>query len=70
MTRSLIVRHAPHRRVARVGGPDARRRGTPSPAIGSPAALELEGTTWRLVKARLSGAYTDIPAEVTATLSS
>ncbi len=35
---------------------------------GSPGVLTLEGTEWRLVKALLSGAYANIPAEVEATL--
>jgi len=41
----------------------------PSPApSGQPAALPLEGTTWQLTNARLSGAYAAIPASVVATL--
>lgn len=36
--------------------------------VDPPNALPLEGTEWRLVKAQLSGAYADIPAEVEATL--
>ncbi|MET0773799.1 MAG: META domain-containing protein [Candidatus Limnocylindrales bacterium] len=37
----------------------------PNASAGAPT---LEGTEWLLVKAQLSGAYADIPAEVVATL--
>jgi heat shock protein HslJ len=39
----------------------------PNPST-DPGALTLEGTEWLLVKAQLSGAYADIPADVGATL--
>lgn len=46
-------------------GPGAPPLIDPNPSAG---ALSLEGTEWLLVKARLSGAYADIPDEVEATL--
>jgi heat shock protein HslJ len=39
-----------------------------SPAASPPAAVPLEGTTWLLTNARLSGAYAPIPADIAATL--
>lgn len=46
-------------------GPSADPLIDPNPSAGAPS---LEGTEWLLVKAQLSGAYADIPAEVVATL--
>jgi heat shock protein HslJ len=48
-------------------GPGADPLIDPNPNA-SAAAPTLEGTEWLLVKAQLSGAYADIPAEVDATL--
>lgn len=41
---------------------------SPTPGDSSPPAVSIEGRDWRLTRARLSGAYGAIPAEVTATL--
>ncbi|MFN8519752.1 MAG: META domain-containing protein [Chloroflexota bacterium] len=48
-------------------GPGASPLVDPNPNA-SAGAPTLEGTEWQLVKAQLSGAYADIPAEVEATL--
>ncbi len=37
-------------------------------STAEPATIPLEGTTWRLTNARLSGAFGTIPEDVTATL--
>jgi heat shock protein HslJ len=47
------------------GGADPLIDPNPNASAASPT---LEGTDWLLVKAQLSGAYADIPAEVVATL--
>lgn len=48
-------------------GPSADPLIDPNPSASADTPT-LEGTEWLLVKAALSGAYADIPAEVTATL--